>query len=259
MSLEKLNTKGFEIPFGTGGLTMKKLASYTGITAAVLFITLTVQVAQAGPLIMDKYLDIYLGYIELDNEVVSASRETFSWFGSSSESAERDVVFSSPGLMGGRWGFWFKKYPRYGLALDLSYMKISGEDVSIHAIPASGLLFYRYPLLVSKNHPHGKVQPYFGMGVTLITGYMSVDFSPDISEKINAAAGGSGIDLRVGLKTFVSRKIGLFLELRHLQGNISITDEADPLMIGLFLSDTVEEARTGISSQQILAGVSIKL
>jgi hypothetical protein len=30
-------------------------------------------------------------------------------------------------------------------------------------------------------------------------------------------------------------------------------------MIGLFLSDTVEEARTGISSQQILAGVSIKL
>ena len=209
---------------------MKKLCLFAGAMVAAFLIILTAHVARAGPIIMEKYLDLYAGQAEFNDKTVRATYETVSIFGSSSESAERDTSFSSSGVVGGRWGFWFKDYPRFGFAIDLSFMNINGRDVSIKAIPISGLLFYRYPLLVNKDNPHGKIQPYFGLGMSLINGDLSVDFTPDISEKISGVAGGTGIDLRAGIKTFIGRKTGLFIELRHLQGNISINDESDPLL-----------------------------
>ena len=237
---------------------MKKIFCCFAVFAAVLLSLPTAGNAKAPRWMMEQYIDVYTGQASYQDKRVTATTTNISIFWITEETATRNVSFSDSNVFGGRWGFWLREQPRYGFAVDLSFLGIDGQDVNISAMPLSFMMFYRHPLLTSEEFIYGRVQPYAGLGISLISANFSVDFRPDISRKVDGSAEGTAIDLRAGLRLSITKKIGIFAEMRHLNGSIRKDDEA----IGLFIfgvSETLEEARTGISSQQFLVGISIKL
>src|SRR4030095_14779336 len=95
---------------------------------------------------------------------------------------DNDVEFTRPGgggsvefpteyedsVTGGvRGGYWFESLPWLGLAADVSYFA-PDDDTSFGAeydvIPLSPLLMGRVPIATSEEFPHGRVQPFIGVG-----------------------------------------------------------------------------------------------
>ena len=237
---------------------MKKLLS--ALTALALGLTLGASTVMAGaPLWMkDQYIDIYSGGAGYKAKNVTATTTNFSLFGGREYTDTRKVDFSSSKVIGARWGFWLEKDSLYGIAVDVSSQTIQGDDVKINLLPISCMLFFRFPLHPTEKHPFGKLQPYGGIGLALLSGSVSVDFTPAIPDAVNGGGEGTGIDLRAGLKWMFTEKTGVFAELRYLQGSISINDEA-VIFPPFIWSDTTEEASTTINSQQLLVGFSVKL
>ncbi len=228
---------------------MKKTLSCLPVLVAILLFLPAAGNAKAPMRMIDQYIDVYSGQANYQDKEVTATIPAF--FFVAEETASRTVSFSNSNVFGGRWGCWFRDYPRYGLAVDLSFLDISGQDVEISAMPLSLMMFYRHPWLTSEEYTNGRIQPYIGLGLSLISANISADFTPDISRKVDGSASGTGIDFRAGIRLHVSKKFGIFAELRHLDGSIRIVDE--PLV---FFED---EASTSISSRQILVGISVKL
>ncbi len=237
---------------------MKKIFCCFAVFAAVFLSLPTAGIAKAPRWMTDQYVDVYSGQANYQDKEVTATITNVNIFWPTEETATRNVSFSTSNVFGGRWGFWLKDQPRYGFAVDLSFLGIDGQDVDISAMPLSFMLFYRHPLLTSEEFIYGRVQPYVGLGLSLISANISADFTPEISRKVDGGASGTGIDFRAGLRLSITKKVGIFTELRHLDGSIRIDDQVSGLFI-FGVSETLEEARTGISSQQILVGISIKL
>jgi len=237
---------------------MKKTLLCFAVLTAVIFSLPAAGSAKAPRWMTDQYIDVYSGQASYQDKRVTATITNVNFLWPTEETATRDVSFSNSNVFGGRWGCWFRDHPRYGFAVDLSFLDIGGQDVDISAMPLSVMLFYRHPLLTSEEFIYGRVQPYVGLGLSLISANLSVDFTPDISRKIDGSAEGTGIDFRVGLRLAITKKVGVFAEMRHLDGSIEIDDEVSGLFI-FGVPETLEETRTGISSQQVLVGISIKL
>jgi len=236
---------------------MKKTLSCLPVLVAILLFLPAAGNAKAPMWMIDQYIDVYSGQANYQDKEVTATVTDVFVIWATEETASRTVSFSNSNVFGGRWGCWFRDYPRYGLAVDLSFLDISGQDVEISAMPLSLMMFYRHPWLTSEEYTNGRIQPYIGLGLSLISANISADFTPDISRKVDGSASGTGIDFRTGIRFHVSKKFGIFAELRHLDGSIRIDDEPTPFV---FLgAETLEEASTSISSQQVLVGISIKL
>jgi opacity protein-like surface antigen len=239
-------------------VTMKGL--FYGFTSLTLALTFFASSAMAGaPTWMkDQYVDIYYGSAGSKAENVTATITKYSLFGGSQEEYSRKVDFTSSSVLGGRWGFWLETDPLYGFAVDVSYQSIKGENVKIDLLPISCMFFFRYPWLPTEKYPYGRIQPYGGIGLSLLSANMTVDFTPDVSNVVSGGGEGIGVDLRAGLKWMITEKVGVFTEVRHLQGKLDIEDEAD-IFPPFIWSDTTEEASTSINSQQLIFGISVTL
>ena len=118
-----------------------------------------------------------------------------------------------------RIGYWFERLPWLGVAGDFSAF-VAGwgieSPVDVTAFPLSALVAVRGSLVKRKAYPHGRVQPYAALGISLITSraedtegwYDDTIIHSDLSFDV-------GADARVGAKLMASDWIGVFLEYRY--------------------------------------------
>lgn len=204
-----------------------------------------------------KYLAFYGGQAGTAKGKATATITYDTWFGSSGSTETRDIDLESSLTFGGRWGNWFRQYPNTGLALDVSFVQADTDTVNTTALPVSLLLFQRFPVMTSETHPHGKLQPYFGIGFSLLFADIEVDFTPVIDEPVEGLASGLGLDLRLGVAWEFARKKRFFVEYRYLNSNLEIKDEPD-WTTNLFM-DTLKTANVDFVSNQILFGIAFDL
>jgi len=147
-----------------------------------------------------------------------------------------------------RIGYWFERLPWLGVAGDFSAF-VAGwgieSPVDVTVFPLSALVAVRGSLVKRKNYPHGRVQPYAALGISLVTS------SAEDSEGIYSAAKiysdtsfDVGADARLGVKLMASDWIGVFLEYRYtyfkpsweIDGNTIDTEmSTNHFMLGLAL------------------------
>ncbi len=157
-----------------------------------------------APALAETFLDLYGGYVFLLH-----SDTTINGPGSS-VSGRSDYKDSF--VVGGRAGYYFDVAPNLslGLALDVSYFKAevdAFDGAESDVVPISLLFMMRYPLDVRPEFPHGRFQPHFGFGPSVVYSRSKVNGSDDSSFD-------PGVDVRLGLTWMLTRTIGLFGEYR---------------------------------------------
>jgi len=229
---------------------------YFSLTALLILVFLSpYQALSAG--LGQSYLAFYGGQSNISTGKATATIDTITWFGSSKSTDTRGIDLESSPTFGGRWGFWFPNSPNTGFALDLSFVKGGSETVSVYALPVSFLFFLRLPLLASDAHPQGRFQPYAGLGLSLVSASIDVDFTPVVDESVSGMATGLGPDLRLGLAWEFARKTRFFVEYRYLKAGLKIEDEPGfSIILG---SDTLKTADVDFESTQVLIGIAFDL
>jgi opacity protein-like surface antigen len=113
---------------------------------------------------------------------------------------------------GVRGGYWFESLPWLGLAADVSYFA-PDDDTSFGAeydvIPLSPLLMGRVPIATSEEFPHGRVQPFIGVGPGIFVSL--ADFGAGADDETVEV----GADLHAGLNVQVTRMVSVFAEYRY--------------------------------------------
>jgi opacity protein-like surface antigen len=148
----------------------------------------------------ETFVDLYAG-----GAFPMDTHTTFNGTEAASKSPYKDSF-----VFGGRVGYYFEGVPWVGLALDASYFK---ADINLpngaenDVIPVSALLMVRAPLNVTTDFPHGRVQPYLGIGPSFV--YSKADVESDDDTSFNM-----GFDVHLGLNYMFTRNIGIFGEYR---------------------------------------------
>lgn len=196
-------------------------------------------------------MDFYLGAAITDDAEVTVD----SYF--PRESASERTSYDTSFTFGYRLGYWLDLFHYLGFATDLSYFQAESERVDFSIVPFSILLMLRWPLLVSNDYPHGKIQPYLGGGPSIIYYDMTVDFRPTVSEKVSDWGFESGWDFRAGLLWQFHRNFGLFWEYRYTHYKIKYEDETEEWILG-FEPRTRLKVETPLDTHHFLTGISFR-
>ncbi len=175
----------------------------------------------------------------------------------------RQVDFGAGPALGLRVGYWLARFPWLGMAGDLSYFSRSAEGARISAVPISLLVMLRWPLLVSEEHPTGKLQPYIGFGPSFVAGDSSIDVSP-LTNTQDGSYTALGADARAGLLWKFHKHIGVFGEYRFISFSADAFDEQcppppQPCRAVPRDAITVNTTDTSLTNQQILMGLRFSL
>ncbi|MDW7712378.1 MAG: outer membrane beta-barrel protein [Deferrisomatales bacterium] len=213
--------------------------------------------AEAGR--SETFLDLYLGVARVEDATVSVTHQHLTILGPGQRfEADRRVSFDSAPVFGLRLGHWFESAPSFGVALDVSYFKANGDGVDLDVVPLTGLLMLRFPLGASQAFPRGRLQPYGAVGLALVTASMSVDFRPEVPEKVRGGGSGMGVDLRAGLAWHMSRRLAAFGAYRYLQADLKADGESEGFWLVVAGSAEREEVKVDLRTHQLLAGLSVR-
>ena len=180
-----------------------------------------------------------------------------------------NVKWNSSAAFGGRAGYWFDATPWYGIGLDVFRFNadiptqtvdttIQGVtapatlqeiDISITVI-AIDLVRLRYALLVSREYPRGRLQPYVTAGPALFKiratnkGNGELSTRPATDSSIGYKVGG-------GLSWQLSKDAAIFGEYRYTHVH------AEPVFDSAFSSLRVP-MRFELNTHHLIAGVSFR-
>jgi len=113
---------------------------------------------------------------------------------------------------GVRGGYWFDSLSWLGLALDVSYFAPDDDTAGgpeYDVIPISPLLMARVPISTSEEFPHGRVQPFLGIGPGVFVSL--IDFGSGADDETVQV----GVDLHAGLNLQVTPLVSAFVEYRY--------------------------------------------
>jgi opacity protein-like surface antigen len=192
------------------------------------------------------FADFYLGLAVTEDAAVKVER----FF--PTEHASEEIGFNTSFAFGGRIGYWSDFFPYLGFSMDLSYFQAEAGKVDFSIIPWSTLLMLRWPLLTSREFPNGEIQPYLGIGPSLIYYEMSIDYRPAISEIISERGFDDGWDVRAGIFWQLYRNCGIFGEYRYT--HYSIDDEKT----AIFPAVVIQEVETTLDTHHFLMGISFR-
>lgn len=193
------------------------------------------------------FLDLYAGWAQTQATRVTASEHCFLFFCAHETRATRRVDFDGSETFGLRGGYWHEDRPWLGVALDLSFFEAEQSDVRVTVVPLSLLVMLRLSLLPTGEVPKGRLQPYVGFGPSLVYEHASVDFRPDLTEKVTADGVGLGVDTRVGLAWQFRRNLALFGEYRFTHVPISTLVSDRTPGTGLYGTLNTHHFLTGVS------------
>jgi outer membrane protein W len=208
------------------------------------------------------FMDIYGGWASTRDADIDLTITTTS-FGlltgrtyTTTESHKEKIEFGSSYTLGARvGGYWSKDFPYVGLAIDASYFKVGDEHAKIHVIPLSVLVMLRYPLFKNEKFPYGKIQPYAGIGPSLILSIFDVDFRPNLSENLHDSSIDLGLDVRAGMAWQFHKHLALFGEYRYTNFNISAKTEGGAIIP---FSSSYYTIKTQLGTNHFLAGISYR-
>jgi len=200
----------------------------------------------------EKFLDLYGGVNATDDTKIDVLDKPTNGPGRASSI---DVEFDPGTTLGLRVGGWLEAHPWLGFAGDISYFKSEGDFADFSVVPVSLLLMVRQPVMVSREFPHGRLQPYLAAGPSLMNSNFEVDLRSVGGRKIDEGSGDFGYDLRGGLLWLVSPRLGLFVEYRYTQ--VSVDFDMDSLYFDLPHTNDLE-VQTDFITHHVLAGVSFR-
>ena len=207
--------------------------------------------AAPTPIRAEGFADLYLGAAVTDGSKVKVE----SHF--PDESASEKASYDSSFTFGGRIGYYPDLFPYLGVAWDLSYFQADSEKVDFSVVPLSLLFMLRWPLLISKDYPHGKIQPYLGAGPSAIYYDMTVDLRPAVSEKVSDWGFDTGWDFRAGLLWQFHGNFGVFGEYRYTHYKIKYKDKTADWILG-FEPRTRVKVETPLDTDYFLTGISFR-
>jgi len=204
------------------------------------------------------FVDIYGGYAATQGDTIHGEYQNVSIFGSSAPVGFKSSYGrAESSIYGGRFGLWLEPVPWLGFALDGSYFDVEPTDdnLDINVFSLSPLVMARYPLMVSEDHPNGRLQPYLAAGLALawVDTSFTYDDGPDQTE-FSDVADGIGPDLRLGNTIMLSRKIGMFVEYRYTYLRVKSNKEDD----WVFLGGQITGMKTTLSTQYVLGGITFR-
>ena len=170
----------------------------------------------------EPFIDLYGGWSKARNTDVSASQRTCFLVGcTSSTQTTQPLSFRSALSAGARGGYWFGRLPWLGVAGDLSYIETSSRQVQLDSVSLSATPMLRLPLWTTPERPHGHVQPYVGVGPTLVFHSVSADFRPASPIMLSGWSIGVGWTARAGLAVPISEHVAFFSEWRLSQDRVT--------------------------------------
>ena len=184
----------------------------------------------------------------------------------------KDVDFDTTVSFGGRVGHWFEALPYLGFALDVSHFRpdISSQsatvcvgsscatdprvklDIAVTGISLDAMA--RWPLLQSKEIPHGQLQPYLTAGPTLVIARGS-----RLSTVFGAQSNRSNIDASFGVKGGAGLawqfhpNVAIFGEYRftHSSPSFSLRDN-------IFPGSPKDKVETTLNTHRAIFGLSLR-
>ncbi len=181
----------------------------------------------------------------------------------------KDVNFDNSASFGGRLGHWFESAPYVGFALDVSHFRPQiGKQTVTDCIPqfppcfslplvhmnlaVTGISFdalLRWPLLITKELPKGRLQPYLTIGPTIFVAHIKDSsnlFPPNDSDTDTSV----GVKAGTGVAWQFHRNVALFGEYRftHFSPEFALRDA--------FLGKS--KTRTDIDTHGVVFGVSFR-
>jgi opacity protein-like surface antigen len=175
----------------------------------------------------------------------------------------RSLDFWTGHELGARAGYWFKTYPWFGVAADVSYFKRQAAGANITVGPLSALLLFRWAMLVSDEFPNGRLYPYVGGGPSLVIGKSSIDVNP-LAKTQDTNITDLGADARAGFVWKFHKYFGLFTEYRFTYVSYATADLVCPSLpqdCGLAQSRriTLRKTETELMTHHVLVGVRFEL
>jgi opacity protein-like surface antigen len=126
-----------------------------------------------------------------------------------------DIGFNRSAVFGGGGGYWFDCV---GGGLDISHFRpdtvpSSVKRLDLYVTPISGLFMVRWSLMADADNPHGRLQPYLALGLSVayIEGKDTTNFVPNSQYAAGFFVGGQG---SAGVAWQLQRNIALFGEYR---------------------------------------------
>lgn len=201
----------------------------------------------------EMFVGAYGGWARSRSTDVSASTQTCLTVTCATPSTTtRSVGFRSAASAGLRAGYWLERLPLVGVAGDISFYNARGAGLDVEAIPLTVLALVRLPLFSSREFSQGRLQPYVGIGPSLVLQQATVDFRPALPSPITGWSFASGWDARAGLAIPLSSRLSLFTEWRLTQQRLEVKNTP------LFNLGAHDRISTTLTTQHYLFGFALR-
>ena len=211
---------------------MDRVSPPARLLATLVFVALSTPIAARA----EGFVDLRSGGSFTDDGDASASA-----FGTTIVSGDIDFEDSLTG--GVRAGYWLDAVPWVGAAADVSYFAPDDDDGEgeFDVIPISPLLMLRVPLVISDEHPNGRVRPFAAIGPGIFVSIADIDalgFSDTTAEV--------GVDARAGLTLQVSSAVAVFLEYRYTWFETEFEDDVGSVPLDLEVEFSTHHVGAGL-------------
>jgi opacity protein-like surface antigen len=190
--------------------TMKK-------RSVMLCLVMTLSLFAINPMLAaaETFWGVYFG-----TSFINADDTDIKLNGAAISSGDDSETYAVIGL---RYGTWFDKVPRLGVALDFTMNgAITGSELEPFTMIWSGsaVAMLRFPLMKSTDFPQGRLQPYLAVGPGfLLTEVTKLVGPPQVSDSEWFADESLdvGLDVRAGVSWLLENEMGLCIEYRYSQ------------------------------------------
>ena len=170
----------------------------------------------------------------------------------------RNLKFETSLLFGGKVGYFFEGrevWSNFGLEAEAFHfepnvrqqtarfvgtlggapadLQIRVQHADIDVTGAALNLLHRWPVAASDGFPHGRIQPYVGIGIAVLIVELSTTTTPlDVNRAISDSSVQPALQVLAGVRTFLTRNIAVFAEYKFLQSRAFNFDFRVPGTIG---------------------------
>jgi opacity protein-like surface antigen len=132
--------------------------------------------------------------------------------------------------------------------------EIQPADVDITAITLNAL--YRFRLLVDREHPRGRLQPYVGIGVGAFIARLATTTTPlDVNKEVDDTDVRAGVQALAGLRWLITPSLSLFAEYKFVQTQtFSFKFKESGTSFGFPVTETARD-RASITSHLLYGGL----
>ena len=240
--------------------------SYKSLLVGLCFGVSAGLMARASPVSAEWFADLYVGAAYTPRSDVTLVVRPPS---GPADHTFHDVKWDNSVVYGGRFGYWFETTPWFGVGLDVFHFNsdipsqtvsatIRGAtapatlqtiDFSVIAL-AFDVVRLRLPLLVSSEHPKGRLQPYATAGPALFGTRAKNTTNAELST-VTATDSSTGIKLGAGLSWQLAKQVAAFGEYRftHFRAEPVFNSALSSLRVPL---------QTDLNTHHLIGGVSFQ-